>query len=139
MGKAKKTKAVKRRKVGKDGKVKALWITGGVLAVICLIYVAISVYFMSHFFVNTKINGKNFSGKTASDVEKYLQTNIKDYKLTILENEGRQDVISGSEIGLEYRAGTETEKLLKDQNGLAVNNKEYNSATGAHYMDIISE
>lgn len=86
---------------------------------ICLIYVAISVYFMSHFFVNTKINGKNFSGKTASDVEKYLQTNIKDYKLTILENEGRQDVISGSEIGLEYRAGTETEKLLKDQNGFA--------------------
>lgn len=119
MGKAKKIKAVKRRKVGKDGKVKALWITGGVLAVICLIYVAISVYFMSHFFVNTKINGKNFSGKTASDVEKYLQTNIKDYKLTILENEGRQDVISGSEIGLEYRAGTETEKLLKDQNGFA--------------------
>lgn len=119
MGKAKKIKAVKRRKTGKDGKVKALWITGGVLAVICLIYVAISVYFMSHFFVNTKINGKNFSGKTASDVEKYLQTNIKDYKLTILENKGRQDVISGSEIGLEYRAGTETEKLLKDQNGFA--------------------
>lgn len=119
MGKAKKTKAVKRRKVRKDGKVKALWITGGVLAGICLIYVAISVYFMSHFFVNTKINGKNFSGKTASDVEKYLQTNIKDYKLTILENEGRQDVISGSEIGLEYRAGTEAEKLLKDQNGFA--------------------
>lgn len=119
MGKAKKAKAVKRRKVGKDGKVKALWITGGVLAGICLIYVAISVYFMSHFFVNTKINGKNFSGKTASDVEKYLQTNIKDYKLTILENEGRQDAISGSEIGLEYRAGTEAEKLLKDQNGFA--------------------
>ena len=119
MGKAKKIKAVKRRKTGNDRKVKALWITGGVLAVICLIYVAISVYFMSHFFVNTKINGKNFSGKTASDVEKYLQTNIKDYKLTILENEGRQDVISGSEIGLEYRAGTETEKLLKDQNGFA--------------------
>lgn len=119
MGKAKKIKAVKRRKTGKDGKVKALWITGGVLSVICLIYVAISVYFMSHFFVNTKINGKNFSGKTASDVEKYLQTNIKDYKLTIFENEGRQDVISGSEIGLEYRAGTETEKLLKDQNGFA--------------------
>lgn len=67
--------------------------------------------------MNTKINGKNFSGKTASDVEKYLQTNIKDYKLTILENKGRQDVISGSEIGLEYRAGTEAEKLLKDQNG----------------------
>ena len=119
MEKAKKIKAVKRRKTGKDGKVKALWITGGVLAGICLIYVAISVYFMSHFFVNTKINGKNFSGKTASDVEKYLQTNIKHYKLTILENEGRQDVISGSEIGLEYRAGTETEKLLKDQNGFA--------------------
>lgn len=119
MGKAKKIKAVKRRKTGKDRKVKALWIIGGVLTVICLIYVAISVYFMSHFFVNTKINGKNFSGKTASDVEKYLQTNIKDYKLTILENEGRQDVISGSEIGLEYRAGTETEKLLKDQNGFA--------------------
>ena len=49
MEKAKKIKAVKRRKVGKDGKVKALWITGGVLAGICLIYVAISVYFMSHF------------------------------------------------------------------------------------------
>ena len=75
---------------------------------------------MSHFFVNTKINGKNFSGKTASDVEKYLQTNIKDYKLTILENEGRQDVISGSEIGLEIQSGDRSrKKLLKDQNGFA--------------------
>ena len=35
MEKAKKIKAVKRRKTGKDGKVKALWITGGVLAGIC--------------------------------------------------------------------------------------------------------
>ena len=84
MGKAKKIKAVKRRKTGKDGKVKALWITGGVLAGICLIYVAISVYFMSHFFVNTKINGKNFSGKTASDVEKYLVVDLINYQNTDL-------------------------------------------------------
>ena len=111
MGKAKKTKAVKRRKVGKDGKVKALWITGGVHVVICLIYVAISVYFMSHFFGNTKINGKNSLEKTASDVEKYPQTNIKDNKLTILANARRKDVISGRELGLEYRAGKQQENL----------------------------
>ena len=63
MEKAKKIKAVKRRKTGKDGKVKALWITGGVLAGICLIYAAISVYFMSHFFVNTKLTVKTFRGR----------------------------------------------------------------------------
>lgn len=99
------------------GKRKVFWVIGGILAGICLLYVGISVFFMSHFFMNTKINGQDFSGKTAKDLEQYLEERVKDYKLTILEKEGKKDEIFGSEIHLKYTPGKKTEKLLKSQNG----------------------
>ena len=42
---------------------------------------------------------------------------VKGYGLTILEKDGKKDVISGYEIHLEYQSEKEAEKLLKSQNG----------------------
>ena len=41
---------------------KAGIIAGGVIGVLVLLYLGISVFFMSHFYINTTINGKDFSG-----------------------------------------------------------------------------
>lgn len=39
---------------------KAGIIAGGVVGVLVLLYLGISVFFMSHFYINTTINGKDF-------------------------------------------------------------------------------
>ena len=43
-------------------------IAGAALAVLVLIYLGVSVFFMSHFYLNTKINAMDFSGKSAAAV-----------------------------------------------------------------------
>ena len=82
-------KVVRRRKVRRKKKQKTIdkkiWmIIGGVIAGLVIVYLAISVFFMSHFYINTQINGKNFSGKNAAAVENYIKNQVADYKLTIV-------------------------------------------------------
>mgnify|MGYP007082474249 CR=1 FL=1 len=78
-----------------------------------LLYLGISVFFMSHFYINTTINGKDFSGRSASSVEAYIKEQVKDYKLTIKEQDSKSDVIKGSDISLQYKESDEIEKALK--------------------------
>ena len=111
----KRRKKKERKKLGKKG-----WmIIGGVIAGIVLIYLGISAYFIGHFYVNTQINGKDFSGRLASSVEAYIKEQVKDYKLTIKEQDSKSDVIKGSDISLQYKESDEIEKALKKQNGFA--------------------
>ena len=79
---------------------KAGIIAGGVIGVLVLLYLGISVFFMSHFFVNTEINGHDFSGKSAADVEAYMKEQVKDYQLEILEKDNQSDIIDGDDISL---------------------------------------
>ena len=94
-------------------------IAGGVVGVLVLLYLGISVFFMNHFYINTRINGKNFSGRSAAAVESYLKEQVKDYKLTIREQNSESDVIKGSDISLQYKKSDAIEKALKKQNGFA--------------------
>ena len=56
--------AAKRKKKGS----RKVWIAaGGAIAAIVVIYLCISVFFMSHFYANTEINGHDFSMKTAAN------------------------------------------------------------------------
>ena len=78
-------------------------IAGSIIGALVVIYLGIAAFFMSHFLVNTSINGKDFSGKTVADVEAYLKEQVADYELTILEQNNVSDVITGSEISLAYK------------------------------------
>ena len=73
---------------------------------------------MSHFLVNTSINGKDFSGKTVADVEAYLKEQVADYELTILEQNNVSDVITGSEIFLAYKENSRVQDALENQRQL---------------------
>ena len=111
-------KVVRRRKVRRKKKQKTIdkkiWmIIGGIIAGLVIVYLAISVFFMSHFYINTTINGKDFSGRSASSVEAYIKEQVKDYKLTIKEQDSKSDVIKGSDISLQYKESDEIEKALK--------------------------
>lgn len=104
------------KKKNKKGK-KVLWITlGSIAGVIAIVYLGISFFFMSHYYINTEINGHDFSMKTATDVEKYMKDQVKNYSLTVLEMEQAVDIIDGDAIDLEYKASDEAEAAIKDQN-----------------------
>ena len=93
-------------------------IAGSIVGALLVIYLGAAVFFMSHFLVNTTVNGKDFSGKTAADVEDYLKEQVADYELTILEQNNVSDVISGTDISLTYKENSQVEDALDAQNQL---------------------
>ena len=105
-----------RRK--KKIKKKPWIIAGSIVGALVVIYLGAAVFFMSHFLVNTTVNGKDFSGKTAADVEDYLKEQVADYELTILEQNNVSDVISGTDISLTYKENSQVEDALDAQNQL---------------------
>lgn len=95
---------------------KRLWLIIGIIAaLIAVVYIGISVYFMNHFYYNTQINGVNFSMKSAEDVKNHFKTEVQGYSLTIKEKGGLQDTILGTDIGLAYQENDDIENALKKQ------------------------
>lgn len=103
-----------KKSLGKKPWIIAGSIAGGLL----LIYLGISAFFIGHFYVNTTINGKDFSGKTVEDVEQYMKEQVADYELTLLELNNDRDVISGSDISLTYEENSDIQDALDRQNPL---------------------
>lgn len=88
----------------------------GSISLVLLLYISISIYYTSHFFENTIINGHDISGETLSDVEKYFQLQTEGYELTIKERNGRTEIIKGEDISLAYKESRALEDILKKQN-----------------------
>lgn len=101
---------------GKKGKKTAVIVLVSIIGVLAAVYIGFSVFFMSHFYFNTTINGNNFSAKTVADVEKQIEKSVQGYKLTLKEAGGSTEVINGTDIGLTYVPGKELKKALDDQN-----------------------
>lgn len=102
----------KKRSIGKKIAIGL----GAVLGVCVLVYLGISVFFMSHFYIDTKINGTDFSAKSVKQVEDYMKKQVDDYILVLKESDGRTEEIDGTDIDLEYASKGTVGKLLKEQN-----------------------
>ena len=104
------------RKPKKSGVPIPLIAAGVFVGVFAAAYIGISIYFMSHFYMNTEINGHDFSLKTAADVKEYIEQQVQGYSLTILEKDNKTDSISGEEISLRYNENKDIENVLQKQN-----------------------
>ncbi len=103
----------------KTGMGKKPWIiAGSIVGALVVIYLGISAFFISHFYINTEINGQSFSGKTVSDVEEYIKNQVQDYELTVIEQNNETDVIKGTDISLTYQENNDIEDALSAQNPL---------------------
>lgn len=111
-----------RRKANKENRAKlgkkAAIIAGGIVGGLALVYLGISAYFIGHFYINTEINGKDFSGRSAAAVEEYIKEQVADYELTIKEKNNETDVIKGSEISLTYKENSSIQDALEAQHPL---------------------
>lgn len=111
----KREKKLKERKpLGK----KPFIIAGSIVGGLILVYLCVAAFFMSHFLVNTTINGKDFSGKTVADVESYLEEQVDGYQLKLIEQNNETDTIIGSDISLVYVKNDDVKKALEDQRQL---------------------
>lgn len=116
---ARRRRGARRRGRRKKSMSKKPWIiAGSIVGALVVIYLGAAVFFMSHFLVNTTVNGKDFSGKTAADVEDYLKEQVEEYELTIQEQNNVSDVISGTDISLTYKENSQVEDALDAQNQL---------------------
>lgn len=112
-------RAARRKSRRKKTMSKKPWIiAGSIVGALVVIYLGVAAFFMSHFLVNTTVNGKDFSGKTVTDVEKYLKEQVSDYELTVLEQNNVSDVIRGTDISLTYKENSQVEDALEAQNQL---------------------
>lgn len=104
------------RRPKKSGVPIPLLAAGVFVGVLAAAYIGVSLYFTSHFYMNTEINGHDFSMKTAADVKEYIEQQVHGYSLTILEKDNKTDSISGEEISLKYNENKDIENVLKKQN-----------------------
>lgn len=75
-----------------------------IIALILGLYIAVSLYFMNHFFFHTEINGVNVSLISHSKALHAIDQHADRYKLQLVERDGIIETISGKDIQLTSRA-----------------------------------
>ena len=91
----------------------------GAIAVLVVVYVGTSIYFMHHFYPQTTLNGRNVGGYSAKKVKSVANDEIHSYVLKLKTRDGKTEKIAGADIDLEPQWNDDTEKLIKKQNGFA--------------------
>lgn len=85
-------------------------------ASIVLIYLLVSIYFTNHFFFNTVINGVDVSLKAYEDADDIIRNYIKNYKLQLIERNGKTEEITSKDIGMQYNGKNSIYKIYHLQN-----------------------
>ncbi len=99
---------------------KKIGIISGIAAlVLAVIYVGFSIFFQSHFFFRSTVNGVSASAASVDTVVERLDEATEGYELTIVEEDG-EETIDPESIDLVTTADADTvEALVKKQNGFA--------------------
>lgn len=89
-----------------------------VIVLVCtsVLYFGVSFYFTQHFFLQTYVNEQNVSNKNEQEMDVIYQKKMQNYKLTVVDKDGEKEIISGKDIGLEYKKGAEWKSAIKKQN-----------------------
>lgn len=88
----------------------------GIILLLAAVYFGMVLYFNSHFFFRTKINGWKVGGMNLENAEKKVGDGVEDYLLTVFDRNGEKHHIYGSDIACEYVPDGSVEKLLEAQN-----------------------
>lgn len=103
----------------KINRKKLFIILGSVVGAVLVIYVGLSIFFMSHFYFNTTLNGKNVSGYSADKVFDNWEDEIGNYSLKIVESDGTESELKGSDIDMVLQWDDTISKMISKQNGFA--------------------
>lgn len=99
-------------KKNKSIKLKSVLIT---FSILLILYIGISIFFISHFRFNSIINGIDISGMSVDEVNNLLIANINTVSLKLEERNGVEEKIKGEDIDLKYILNSKVEELKKGQ------------------------
>lgn len=88
----------------------------GAALLLAAVYFGMVLYFSSHFFFRTKINGWKVGGMDLKGAEEKVGDGVEDYLLTIFDRNGEKHHIYGQDIACAYVPDGSVEKLLEGQN-----------------------
>ena len=88
-----------------------------VFAVIVVIYIGMSVFFMSHFYFRTTLNGNSVSGYSSNKVHDSWKEDIDNYSLKIVESDGTESELLGADIDLVLQWDDTITNMISKQNG----------------------
>ncbi|MDY4077261.1 MAG: peptidoglycan binding domain-containing protein [Clostridium sp.] len=110
-----KTKGVVSRAIRRNKSIilKSILIT---FSILLIVYIGISIFFISHFHFNSTINGIDVSGMTVNKADNLLLANINAISLKLEERNGVEERIKGEDINLKYSLDNKVEELKKEQN-----------------------
>ena len=95
----------------------AILIAALAVALLTVIYVAVSFYFNKRFPFRTTINGIDCSRKTVAEVKLLISETIDPYQLELTDRNGKHETIKGSEIDLQPIFDGSLEKELASRSG----------------------
>lgn len=91
---------------------RCLWGLGGVMLVV---YIAVAVYFSSHFYEDTEIYGIDCSQKSVEEVKKLVAEKLDEYRLEVKERGGTSEYLSAGQIDLKFVDNSSIDRMAKAQ------------------------
>ena len=82
---------------------------------IIIIYFLISIFFMTHFFFKTEINGVDLSLVSYKDALPIIGDYVNNYELQIIGRNGETDIIIGQNIDLQYNENYSMKEIYEQQ------------------------
>lgn len=83
--------------------------------ILILLYLLAALYFTSHFFYGTVLNGVPVSLKSHKDVDKIMENHVQTYKLLLTERNGESEVLTGQDITLSQNERNNIPRVYKNQ------------------------
>lgn len=90
-----------------------LWVLAGFF----LAYLAVSVYFMEHFFPGTTVNGENADLLTVRQANSLILSQAESYELTLLERGGTEETLTAQQLGMSFSETDNVRRYKRIQNG----------------------
>lgn len=108
-------------------------ICGSVAGALLVVFVGFGIFFQSHFFFRSTVNGVSSSAASASAIKGRLEDAAKGYELAIVDDKGKKQVLSSEDLGLQIDTSEKKiNALLEEQNGFLW---VYRLFVPAKYMD----
>ena len=99
-------------------KLKPSMIAGAAVAILVVGYAAGAIYYTSHLFAGSKINGMDCANMTEKKADAALKKQVESYEIELDFRNNESRTISGSDIGYQYTGSGDVKDVMKKQNPL---------------------
>ena len=89
------------------------------LGAAAVLYVLAAVFFSSHFFLRTEINGYSCQFKTVEQVKEMIRQGCKEYELVLEEREEKKETLTSNQVALQFVDDGKVEEIKESQKAYA--------------------